>query len=178
MRCCCPARSVRPGTSRPGTHIRGILASAAAVATVTAAAFATPAAAAVPHPMAMGSTTGTTSALDVHTAFSKNLHAEFAQLRAHTTTAPRAGIVPPLTKHSTGEPSAKPAARLAGPCTEPNCNLVYNGARNRIWTRSGSQYVNRASGKCLTDPGNSRANGTQLTLATCANKVYQRWTLP
>jgi hypothetical protein len=53
-----------------------------------------------------------------------------------------------------------------------------SGATNKIWIRSGSEYINKASGKCLTDPNNSKVNGTQLTVATCTNKVNQHWTLP
>ena len=53
-----------------------------------------------------------------------------------------------------------------------------SSATNRIWTRTGSEYVSKSNGKCLTDPDNTRANGTALTLATCASRVYQRWSLP
>ena len=53
-----------------------------------------------------------------------------------------------------------------------------SGATNRVWTRAGSQYVNKASGWCLTDPGLSRVNGTQLTVAACKNTAGQHWSLP
>lgn len=53
-----------------------------------------------------------------------------------------------------------------------------SSAKNRAWTRVGSEYVNKATGKCLTDPNNTKVNGTQLTVTTCANKVRQHWTLP
>jgi hypothetical protein len=54
-----------------------------------------------------------------------------------------------------------------------------SGASNKVWTRtSGGEYVNRSSGRCLTDPGISKKNGTRLTLAACKNTVDQRWTLP
>jgi len=110
-------------------NIRGILTSAAAVVTVAAAAFATPAAAAVSTSAGTGSTAGIPSAISrlPHAVFSRSLHTEFAQLRAHITMGPRAGIVPPLTKHLTSKPATKPAAGQSQPCTEPNCDLPYNG---------------------------------------------------
>ena len=40
------------------------------------------------------------------------------------------------------------------------------------------EWVNQATGKCLTDPNNSTANGTQLIVATCANTANQHWTMP
>jgi len=54
-------------------------------------------------------------------------------------------------------------------------------AQNDRWThKSNGEYVLTAhSGKlCLTDPGNSRSNGVQLTVATCKNTANQHWTLP
>ena len=54
-------------------------------------------------------------------------------------------------------------------------------AQNDRWThKSNNEYVLTAhSGKlCLTDPGNSRSNGVQLTVATCKNTANQHWTLP
>jgi hypothetical protein len=109
-------------------NIRGILTSAAAVVTAAAAAFAGPAAAAAPTSGGTGSAAGATSATGrvPHAVFSKNLHTEFVQARAHVTMGPRAGIVPPLTEHFTGKPNTKPAAGKLQPCTEPNCNLPYN----------------------------------------------------
>jgi serine protease len=53
-----------------------------------------------------------------------------------------------------------------------------SGATNRTWTRAGSQYRNKASGWCLTDPGLSKVNGTQLTVAVCKNTAGQHWSLP
>ena len=54
-------------------------------------------------------------------------------------------------------------------------------AQNDRWThKSNNEYVLVAhSGKlCLTDPGNSKSNGVQLTVATCKNTTNQHWTLP
>jgi hypothetical protein len=49
----------------------------------------------------------------------------------------------------------------------------------KIWTRlSNSEYVNKAIGKCLTDPNHSTANGVALTVETCANTTNQHWNLP
>jgi Ricin-type beta-trefoil lectin domain/Putative Ig domain len=71
--------------------------------------------------------------------------------------------------------------QLQGGCITGTTRALFepcNSATNRIWTRTGSEYVNKSNGKCLTDPNNSKANGTALTLATCANRVYQHWSLP
>jgi hypothetical protein len=54
-------------------------------------------------------------------------------------------------------------------------------AQNDRWThKSNSEFVLTAHGGklCLTDPGNSRSNGIQLTVATCKNTANQHWTLP
>ncbi len=40
------------------------------------------------------------------------------------------------------------------------------------------EYVLAASGKCLTDPASSKANGTKLGLAACKNTANQHWSLP
>jgi hypothetical protein len=50
---------------------------------------------------------------------------------------------------------------------------------NQAWTRlSNGEYVLAATGTCLTDPSNSKANGTRLTLAACKNTASQHWSLP
>jgi hypothetical protein len=54
-------------------------------------------------------------------------------------------------------------------------------AENDRWThRSNGEYVLESQGGklCLTDPGQSTKNGTQLTVATCKNTANQHWTLP
>jgi len=53
-----------------------------------------------------------------------------------------------------------------------------NGGANQVWRASNGELVNPASGKCLTDPGSSTANGTQLVLLTCSGGANQRWALP
>jgi Putative Ig domain/Ricin-type beta-trefoil lectin domain len=51
------------------------------------------------------------------------------------------------------------------------------GATSQQWTRqSNGEYVLKSNGKCLTAP--SANNGTQLTLAACANTANQHWTIP
>jgi hypothetical protein len=55
------------------------------------------------------------------------------------------------------------------------------GTPNEVWLRkSGSEYALKA-GKykmCLTDPGFSTSNGTQLIVSPCANRRNQQWSLP
>jgi hypothetical protein len=56
-----------------------------------------------------------------------------------------------------------------------------NGTANDLWTRnSKGEYVLKAHGGtlCLTDPGFSKRNGTQLVVAACRNGANQHWTLP
>lgn len=40
------------------------------------------------------------------------------------------------------------------------------------------EYRNPASGLCLTDPGNSTANGTAVVIRACANLASQHWSTP
>jgi hypothetical protein len=54
-----------------------------------------------------------------------------------------------------------------------------SGAAGQTWTRqSNGEYVLASSGTCLTDPSDSTANGTRLTLAACKNTANQHWNLP
>jgi hypothetical protein len=54
-----------------------------------------------------------------------------------------------------------------------------NGSAAQTWTRrSSGEYIVRSNGRCLTDPRNSAANGTQLLLNACARSAGQRWSLP
>ena len=53
------------------------------------------------------------------------------------------------------------------------------GNKNEQWThRSNGEYVLATNGLCLTDPGNSTVNGTQVEISTCANTKNQHWSLP
>jgi 3D (Asp-Asp-Asp) domain-containing protein len=50
---------------------------------------------------------------------------------------------------------------------------------DQVWTRrANGEYVLAATGKCLTDPADSKANGTRLALAVCRNAANQHWSLP
>jgi hypothetical protein len=52
-------------------------------------------------------------------------------------------------------------------------------ATSQTWTRrANGEYVLTVNGKCLTDPSNSKTNGTRLTLAACKNTANQHWSLP
>jgi len=54
-----------------------------------------------------------------------------------------------------------------------------DGQRNQRWSRnSDAEYVLAFKGLCLTDPGNSTTNGTQVQVRTCANAADQHWSLP
>jgi hypothetical protein len=59
---------------------------------------------------------------------------------------------------------------VLAPCT---------GAHNTLWThRSNGEYVLKLNGLCLTDPGWSKTNGTQVILQICKDYTSQRWSLP
>jgi hypothetical protein len=67
---------------------------------------------------------------------------------------------------------ASGAKVLLWPCT---------GAPNEIWVHgSGGEYALKASRykTCLTDPGYSTSNGTQLSVTACAQATDQKWSLP
>jgi hypothetical protein len=53
-----------------------------------------------------------------------------------------------------------------------------NGGSNQMWTYNGSgEYVGYHH-MCLTDPGNSTTNGTQVTIDVCQGTANQMWSLP
>ena len=53
------------------------------------------------------------------------------------------------------------------------------GSAAQTWIRRATGvYVVKSSRRCLTDPGNATANGTQLRLAACVDAAGQRWSLP
>ncbi len=57
----------------------------------------------------------------------------------------------------------------------------YNCKNNRaqLWThRKNGEYVLKADGLCLTDPGWSKKNGTAVVLRACKGTSNQRWSLP
>jgi hypothetical protein len=53
-------------------------------------------------------------------------------------------------------------------------------ASGELWELTGyaGEIVNPASGDCLTDPGSSTANNTQLTVEPCTGTTNQAWTMP
>jgi len=54
-----------------------------------------------------------------------------------------------------------------------------NGTGAQRWSaRSDGSLVNTLSGLCLSDPGASKVNGTQLEVRACSGKTQQMWTLP
>ena len=54
-----------------------------------------------------------------------------------------------------------------------------NGQRNQQWSHNASgEYVLAFRGLCLTDPGGSTTNGTQVKVQTCMNATYQHWSIP
>jgi serine protease len=62
------------------------------------------------------------------------------------------------------------ATALLKPCT---------AVPSQQWKRlTDGEYSVKSTGTCLTDPGNSTANGTQLTLTPCRDTPNQRWSLP
>lgn len=44
--------------------------------------------------------------------------------------------------------------------------------------QSGGEFYNPLSGRCLSDPGNSTANNTQLDIENCTGATGQQWNLP
>jgi hypothetical protein len=66
--------------------------------------------------------------------------------------------------------TARSGAAVLEPCT---------GSTTQTWTRRASGvYAVRVSGRCLTVPGGSTANGTQLRLNACSGAARQKWSLP
>ena len=55
----------------------------------------------------------------------------------------------------------------------------YPGLNSQIWDRNDSgQLVNRASGLCLTIPGDTTQENTQAVISQCSDaSTSQRWTL-
>jgi hypothetical protein len=55
-----------------------------------------------------------------------------------------------------------------------------SGTPNEVWLRKSGGYALKAGNYkvCLTDPGFSTSNGTQLTVSACKNARNQQWSLP
>jgi hypothetical protein len=53
------------------------------------------------------------------------------------------------------------------------------GHKNEQWThKSDGEYVLATNGLCLTDPSDSKVNGTQVEIRACKDLKDQRWSLP
>jgi serine protease len=78
--------------------------------------------------------------------------------------------------------------QVAGKCLTDNtgggagAKLVIeacNGQRNQRWSRnSHGEYWLSSAAMCLTDPGASTVNGTQVQIQPCVNAADQRWSVP
>ena len=71
--------------------------------------------------------------------------------------------------------------KAGGGSGSPVVLYTCNGSAGELWTRnSHGEYVLKAhqGTLCLTDPGFSKKNGTQLVVSTCHDTANQRWTLP
>jgi 3D (Asp-Asp-Asp) domain-containing protein len=72
--------------------------------------------------------------------------------------------------------------QVAGKCVTAGSAAVLEtcaGSAAQTWTRhANGEYVVKSNGRCLTDPGNATANGTQLRSAACTDAAGQRWSLP
>jgi hypothetical protein len=73
--------------------------------------------------------------------------------------------------------------RIGGKCVADKSGVTVlatcTGAAAQTWTRhANGEYVVRSAGKCLSVPGSSSANGTQLRLSACTDSHRQRWSLP
>jgi serine protease len=54
-----------------------------------------------------------------------------------------------------------------------------NGHNTELWThRSNGEYVLKQNGLCLTDPSNSKVNGTPVQIRACHNSGNQHWSGP
>lgn len=72
--------------------------------------------------------------------------------------------------------------RVDGKCVTGNAKATLEpcaDATRQIWRRTSSrELVLAANGRCLSDPGGSTVNGTQLNLETCRTTGNQEWSLP
>jgi hypothetical protein len=52
-------------------------------------------------------------------------------------------------------------------------------ATSQRWThQTNGEYVLKLNSLCLTDPGDSATNGTQVTITKCTAATSQQWALP
>lgn len=115
-------------------NTRGILIALAAGATVAAMGAAVPpaAVAAAQRPAAAGSEAAF-RAFEQDAKFSRSLRADDGQPGTASLVAPRAGLLPPFQPGAVDTPPQpppgidRPAVAGTASCTEPNCDLPYNG---------------------------------------------------
>ena len=83
-----------------------------------------------------------------------------------------------------GAPSQPGTLTINGKCMDaPGTKVVLDscdGAASQNWLITGSagELYNTNSGKCLSDPGSSTTNGTQVVVASCTSTVNQAWIPP
>lgn len=71
--------------------------------------------------------------------------------------------------------------KAGGGSGSPVVLYTCNGSASELWSHnSHGEYVLKArqGTLCLTDPGFSKKNGTQLVVSACHGTANQRWTLP
>ncbi len=72
--------------------------------------------------------------------------------------------------------------QVAGKCITAGTTAALQpcaGTAAQTWThRADGEYVVKSSGQCLTDPKNSKTNGTRLHVSDCTNAAGQHWSLP
>jgi ricin-type beta-trefoil lectin protein len=56
--------------------------------------------------------------------------------------------------------------------------VACDGRTTAQWQASDSLLVNKANGKCLTDPSGGSRAGTPVVVSTCGGSAGQRWSLP
>lgn len=91
-----------------------------------------------------------------------------------------------------GSPGAGGQLKFGGDCLDATNFGTANGTKLQLWgchanvvgsnqeweiTGSG-ELVNPVSGRCVTDPGGSTTNETQLVLYDCTGAAYQQWFPP
>jgi Ricin-type beta-trefoil lectin domain len=72
--------------------------------------------------------------------------------------------------------------QVVGKCITASTTAVLQpcaGIPAQTWThQANGEYVIKSSGQCLTDPKNSKTNGTKLHISGCTNAADQHWSLP
>jgi 3D (Asp-Asp-Asp) domain-containing protein len=78
--------------------------------------------------------------------------------------------------------SAGGELRVVGKCITAGTTATLQPCAStaaQTWThQANGEYVVKSSRQCLTDPNNSKTNGTKLHISGCANAADQHWSLP